>query len=299
VDSTPTTFTESKGVIVRLRDAIKAALEYPFLAWRYRDLLGSFVWRDLRARYEGSFLGRVWPILQPAILISVYYLVFVTFLGMAGRGSGEAIPGISEKSYAGFELIAGVLPWLAFSQAILRCTNVVIEHASMIKRIAFPSELLAAYVVTLETIYFLLALLVYIPVMWFIVGWVPLRLLYLPLAILLQMVFTIGLGLFLGALNVFLRDTSQFIGLVLMLWMFLTPIFYPEEIPRRQLGEYFYLIELNPIYHLVRIYRALMLRYTDPFPWFSILKFSFFAFPTFLIGLTFYRSTKGRFADEV
>src|SRR5262249_9793614 len=117
--------------------------------------------------------------------------------------------------------------------------------------------------------------------------------------ILLQMIFTTGLGLFLGALNVFLRDTSQFIGLILMLWMFLTPIFYPEELAKIQLGNYFFLIELNPIYHLVRIYRALMLRYTDPFPWSSILKFTLFAIPTFVIGLDFYRSTKGRFADEV
>ncbi|MFO0980734.1 MAG: ABC transporter permease [Planctomycetota bacterium] len=266
------------------------------------DLIGLFVWRDLKARYEGSFLGKIWPLLHPALFVTIYYVVFVQILTMKyGKEDTEALKGLglTNSQAMGLFLITGILPWICFSESIQRCTNVVIEHASMIKKIAFPSELLVSYVVAVQMVYFIIGLCVYFPLMLGIAGFVPARVLLLPIPIVLQGIFMIGVGLFLGALNVFLRDTAQAIGLVLMLWMFLTPVFYPEDLAIEKFGSYAVLMELNPLFALLRCYRNLMFRHTDPIEWHTMAKFALFAIPVFIAGLAFYRSTKGRFADEV
>ncbi|MEW6741226.1 MAG: ABC transporter permease [Planctomycetota bacterium] len=286
--------------------ALRALFSYPVLLVQHWDLLWAFVWRELRARYEGSLLGRLWPILNPLILIAIYYTVFVQILDIKYEQAGVPddaliqVLGFNMTQAMGLYLITGIVPWIMFAESIIRCASIVIEHANLIKKIAFPSELLVAYVVLLNAIYFLIALLLFLVFLVLLSGSIPIRAMLLPVPIVLQCIFTVGLGMFVGALNVFLRDTAQFTGLVVMLWMFLTPIFYPLVFVERKMGATaFAIFKLNPMYHLMEMYRGLLIFKNQPLPWQNALVFAAFALVAFAVGLLFYRGTKGRFADEV
>ncbi len=278
-------------------------LDYPFVLARNRELLWSFIWRELKARYLGSLLGRLWPILNPLIVFLLFYFVFAVIMRMRLVERGVEI---SDASAVGLYIISGILPWIFFSEALNRCTGVVLENGNLVKKIAFPSQLLPTYAVGVNLIYFLISLVVFLVArlcfFYDIAGrkglpdtW-PLLFVAIPL----QVVFTTGLGLFLGALNIFVRDTSQIIGLVLQLIFFLTPIVYTSELIRVNAPQYLGLLELNPLYHLMEMYRAaLVIRIEGATPWHSAGVFALVAFVTFILGYAFFLKTKGRFADEI
>ena len=284
----------------------------PVIVVRHRELLWSFIWRDLKARYEGSLLGRLWPVLNPLIMCSVYYFVFAVILGM--RMTAKGMEGTAESSMMGLFIISGIIPWLAFGDSLLRCTGVVLENANLVKKIAFPSQLLPVYAVAVNTIYFFLGLGIFLlarltffyelsgndsndvthvvqglPDCW------PMLLAIIPL----QALFTTGIGLFLGAFNIFVRDTSQMVPLILQLWFFTTPIVYPATLIQKNLPDYAYLMQINPIYHLMDVYRSALLIDLNGTPWFSFWIFTGCACLVFLPGYAFFLKTRGRFADEL
>ena len=277
-------------------------LRLPQVCWRHRELLASFVVRDLKARYEGSLLGRLWPLLNPLILFAVYYFVFALILGMRLEQRGVAV---GDTGLMGLYIISGLLPWLAFSDGVIRATGVVLENANLVKKIAFPSELLPVYAVTVHFVYFLigLALFLVVRLVFFyevgsLRGLPPSWPILLP-TLLLHCGFTVGLGLFLGSLNIFLRDTQQFVPLALNLWFFTTPIVYPSSLIEQRLPELAWTLKLNPMYHLMELYRSALVYDFGRTPWQSL---GWFALATALVlfpGYAFFLATKGRFADEL
>ncbi len=142
-----------------------------------------------------------------------------------------------------------------------RSTTVVLEHAHLIKKVVFPSEILPAYVVLsalVSEFVGLAGLLLGVGLFYHGLGWTALG---LPVVIAFQVMLTLGLGWFLASVNVFLRDVGQLLGLVITLAMFLTPIFYPADmVPER----FRWLLVLNPLYYLVDAYRALVLEQRLP-----------------------------------
>ncbi|MFH0945701.1 MAG: ABC transporter permease [Planctomycetota bacterium] len=286
---------------------IASLFNMPGILIRHRELLWSFIWRDLKARYEGSLLGRLWPILNPLIMFLVYYFVFAVIMNMKLEDKGVVI---DNKSLMGLYIICGIIPWVAFSDSIMRCTSVVLENGNLVKKIAFPSQLLPVYAVAVNTIYFLIGLGVFLlaRLLFFYdlgVGGVPglpscwpMLLLIIPL----QAIFTVGLGLFLGAFNIFIRDTSQVMPLILQFWFFTTPIVYPDTMITDNLPEYAFLMQLNPIYHLMDVYRSCLLYDYHGFggaPWLPLGIFAGCAVLFFLPGYAFFLKTRGRFADEL
>lgn len=285
---------------------IREVLTLPAIIVRHRELLGSFIWRDLRARYEGSLLGRLWPILNPLILFSLYYLVFALIMGqrLESRGIESGFTEGEEKGLYGLYIISGILPWLAFSEGLLRCTGVVLENGNLVKKIAFPSQLLPVYAVVVNVVYFLIGLAVYMIAVATFFGGIPGNAYLLLIVLPLQLVFTVGIGLFLGAINIFIRDTSQIVGLGLQLWFFTTPIVYPKSLlERKEIVDYAWLMKFNPMYHMMEIYRyALVPSYQEfngPFDWSNVWIFALIAIAVFIPGHLFYLATKGRFADEL
>lgn len=285
-------------------------LGLPAIVVRHRELLGSFIWRDLKARYEGSLLGRLWPILNPLITFALFYFVFA--LIMKQRLDARGLPAdLAEKiaalgpGHMGLYILAGVLPWGAFSEAVTRCTGVVLENGNLVKKIAFPSELLPIYAVAVSAVYFLIGLTVFLVVLGVFFGGLPPMVWLLLLAIPLQLVLTAGVGLFLGAFNIFVRDTSQLIGQVLQLVFFTTPIVYLAVLIEDQLQERAWLVKLNPIYHLMELYHcALVPYYPDVFyagqpPWASVAVVLVVSCVALMLGYAFFLATKGRFADEL
>ncbi len=292
---------------------IRSALLFPGVAHRHLDILKSFVYRDLQARYQGSILGRLWPLLHPLLLLGIYHLVFAEILGI--RFAEESHLG-GEGWKTTFFLLSGILPWVAFVETVARATNVVVENSNLIKKVAFPSELLPTYLVLVHLVQFLIGLVLLAVVYLIVAGTSPhvfeadgitkpmLRLLYLPIPMILQIVFTAGLAMLLATLNVFVRDLVQLMPLLLQVWMFLSPIFYSEQIlenAKTLAGDWILpMLRFNPLYHLLAMYRALFFDpVSTPFPWRSMLVFAAIAAVTFVLGHGFFVRAKGRFADEV
>lgn len=279
-----------------------AVFTLPAIVVRHRELLWSFVWRELKARYEGSLLGRLWPLLNPLILFLVYYFVFAVILGMKMEERGMAV---DDGSLMGLYIISGILPWICFAESLARCTGVVLENGNLVKKIAFPSQLLPLYAVAVNTIYFLIGLAVFLAARLLFfrdlagTNGLPGSWWMLFPAILLQTILTAGLGLLLGALNIFIRDTSQVISLVLQLWFFTTPIVYPARLIEANLPNFAFLMQVNPMYHLMEMYHAALISDGGSTPWASMWIFAAVAVLAFIPCYAFFLSTKGRFADEL
>ena len=134
---------------------VSSTLNFPRVAYQNRDLLRSFVWRDIASRYEGSYLGKLLPIIYPLLLLALYHLVFAKFLGLK---FGEDNPLVNGGWTTTFYLLSGILPWLAFADTMSRSTSVVLENANLIKKVAFPSEMLPTFVVLTQLVQFLIGL---------------------------------------------------------------------------------------------------------------------------------------------
>lgn len=254
---------------------IKGVFYFPIKVFKYQELWWSFVKRELKAKYEGSILGRFWPIIQPLALFLVYYLVFAKLLKIpvsldimpwGDPGIGEATLYTDESGWRSvFFLVSGILPWVLISESVMRCSGIVLENANLIKKISFPSEFLPFYVVVLNHIYFLIGFAIFMVIAFCINGSLPLLLLWVPLLILLQALFILGLGMFLGALNIFIRDVSQFVPLFTMFWMFISPVFYEPKVlamignpvQRAFVEKVIPYLWINPVYNLLTIYREI------------------------------------------
>ena len=188
-----------------LRDALKL----PAVVIRHRELLGAFVRRELRARIEGSLLGRVWPVVQPALTFLIFYAIFGLVLGIQYSEDLAPHPPAGPGWRATFYLITGILPWTALADSLGRGTGVVLENANLIKKIAFPSELLPLYQVVVFHVYFLIGFVILLGIELLVNGSLPGTLAWLPASLVVQMMFITGLTLLFSAANVFVRDVVQ------------------------------------------------------------------------------------------
>jgi ABC-type polysaccharide/polyol phosphate export permease len=252
----------------------------------HRSTIAAFVRRDIHGRYVTSVLGLSWAVIQPLTLLALYTFVFSYVLKIRLGGTE------STKSFALY-LFCGMLPWIAFSEGVMRSANVILEHTHLIKKVVFPSEILPAFAVISALVMEgvgLVVLLIAVQLFYEGLNW---RLFVLPVFVVLQVMLTMGLAWFVASLNVFLRDVGQVLGLGMTLWMFMTPIFYPAEaIPARA----HLVLTLNPMYHVVQSYRDLILERQLPgMEHFAIL--AAMAFTAFVGGHWFFRRSKNAFVE--
>jgi lipopolysaccharide transport system permease protein len=268
-------------------------------AIRHRELVWSFVRRDLKGRFLGSYLGFSWNIIQPVVLVTVYTFIFSKLMKIRWTMAGREVPE-SEYLFALY-IFAGMVPWLSFSEALTRNTSCILENANLIKKVAFPSEILPLYQVVYSLVTQLFGLAVLILAGMLLAGYVPdARLSLMLLLFPLQLVFTLGLGYFLAALNVFVRDVQQFMNSLLILWMLVTPLFYPTQYIEDVAPAAMY---LNPQYYLVTAYRWCFYLAGGPGGFGAILPtvliYAGIGLVMLLFGYTFYMRTKHKFADEI
>ena len=253
---------------------------------RHRATIASFVRRDLRGRYASSMMGMSWAVIQPLVLLALYTLVFSVILRVRLGGDG----GIASCA---LYLFCGMLPCIAFSEAISRSAYVVLEHVTLIKRVVFPSEILPVYVVAATFVMELVALGIFLLVVQLFHAPLTWTLLALPVIFAFQLMLTLGLAWVVANLNVFLRDIGQVLGLVLTLGMFLTPIFYtPEMLPRRLQP----LLALNPLATVVQAYRQTLLEHSWP-ALSRVVELGGIALAVFVIGHWFFVRSKRAFVD--
>jgi ABC-type polysaccharide/polyol phosphate export permease len=292
--------------------ALAQALRFPSLAFDHKDVLGAFVRRELKARYQGSLLGRLWPILQPLLQFAVFGFVFAVILGVELATEHSIVP---KEWGVVFFMLSGIVPWITFAESTQRGVGVVVENANLIKKIAFPSELLPTQVVMVATVQQLIALALLVPTYLIVVlavSGAPMadrlavasHLAFLPVPFVLQFVFATGLAMLTASFNVFVRDIGNVVPLGLIIWQFMSPVFYRFEMVESGLANSapwaVSVLHANPLFHLLALWRfAFCFERGVPFPGDSLLVISITAAFVFVLGLGLFRRWKGLFADEV
>lgn len=224
---------------------MQAALEScrcPAHVTRDLHLLRDLIKRDLTARFTGSGLGLFWAVLQPAIMIAVYWFIF-TFMIPARQQPGD--------NYLYF-LITGLIPWFAINEGLMRSMTSIVDNAPIVRRLPLRSELLVIVPNASAAVFEVIALLLFIAAITVINGW-PHGLWLLPFAVAIQLALQIGLSLFIAATYVFLRDIAQVLGFVLAVVFYLSPILYPAT------GRFQKLLAWNPLTPLFGLYRSAVL----------------------------------------
>jgi lipopolysaccharide transport system permease protein len=277
---------------VRARRMVRSlgrAFWLPFASiWKNRGLIRTLVRRDVLGRYTGSFGGAFWTVLNPLLMMLTYFFVFgvvmKTHIG-------------SDHSLTAFALyfLAGMLPWLAFNEAIARAPFILLEHRNFIKKLVFPVETLPVNVVMAGLVTEFFGMILFALALLTIRGHVPWTVVYLPLVIVPQVLLTAGLAWFLAALGVFVRDLGQIIGYLLTVLMFVTPIFYPESaLPPVAAA----IQAFNPTFTLVHSYRAVLLDGTAP-DWTGLGWLGLAAVLAFLMGHAWFYKLRKSFADLI
>ncbi|MCU1235101.1 MAG: type transporter [Candidatus Solibacter sp.] len=251
--------------------------------WRNLGLIRSMVRRDILGRYRGSFGGAFWTIINPLLLMLTYFFVFGVVLND---------PKASRSEFA-LTFLAGMLPWLAFSEAAGRAPNVMLEHRNFVKKLVFAVETLPVNLVAAGLVTEFFAVALYCGFLLGIRHTLPSTLLWLPLLVIPQLLFTAGISWFLAALGVFVRDLGQIMGFILTLWFFLTPICYPEN---KFQGAQAEILSKNPIYTLVHGYRNIFLHNQAP-DFGPLWKFWLLAIAVFLLGHAWFYKLRKSFPD--
>jgi len=256
---------------------------------RNHRLIRSMARRDILARYRGSFGDIFWTILNPLLLMLTYFFVFGIVL-QTRFGPNQ--------SRTGFALyfLAGMLPWLAFSEPVGRAASVILEHRTFVKKLVFPLDTLPVNQVVSGLVTELFGAGVFVAGLLIIRHAVPAAVLWLPVLLVPQLLFTLGVCWFLAALGVYMRDLGQIMALVLTLWFFITPICYPESTSLSPAITA--VMRQNPLYVLVRGYRAVFLEGHAP-EFLPLMKLWAIALALFFLGhIWFYRLRKS-FADVI
>lgn len=227
------------------------------IPWRNRSLIQTLVRRDIMSRYAGSAGGAFWTVLNPLLLMLTYFFIFGVVLH-------ARVPGDPSATGFAFYYLAGMMPWLAFSDALGRAPGVLLEHRNFIRKLVFPVETLPVNLVVTGLVTEFFGVVLFLLGQFILRGTVSLTLLYLPLLAIPQILLTAGLCWFLAALGVFVRDLAQINGYLLTIWFFITPICYPESQMASVSPRAAQLMHLNPVYLLVRNYRRILLESTAP-----------------------------------
>lgn len=221
--------------------------------WSFRELIRNLVVRDLKVRYRSSILGVAWSWLNPLLMMVVYTLLFTVF--MENR----------EIAHYPVFVLCGLLPWNFFQDSIMQSTTSIVGNSHLIKKVYFPREVLPISVVLSNLVNFVIALPVFFVLAYATGARMTWAILLLPVTLLIQVLLTTGLGFLLSTLNVFFRDTQIILGVLMLAWFFLTPVFYPiGTVPDQAtvLGVTFnaqlWLRRLNPMASIVASYRDIL-----------------------------------------
>lgn len=244
--------------------------------YRYRDLIWALVVRDLKVRYRRSFLGFFWTMLQPLLTMLVLFAVF------------SAVFRFNIKNYAVYAL-SGIMFWNFFSQSIVVSMNSLKSHAYILQKVPVPLAIFPVTTVLSGIINLQFAMVPLFAILLITRHPITSSLFFLPVAMLVAALFTLGAGLLLSPLAVFFSDVVELVGVVLTFFYFLTPIFYPMSIVEGR--SWFWIVRYNPIRSILEIFRdPIYLHKIPPLP-----HISWALLVTLVIlvigGVTFHRSS--------
>jgi len=261
--------------------------------WHFRDLLFFLAWRDVKVRYKQTLLGVAWAVLQPALMMCIFYIIFVAVAHTYDDKKQEKLP------YPLFVLSA-LVPWTFFATAIANAGNSVIGSERLITKIYFPRLAVPFATVGAAIVDFCVAmplLLILLVCYGRTPGWSALL---LPVIFLLLVLSAAGVGTMLAALNVAYRDFRYIIPFLVQIWMYATPTIYFDLTERNPNSTYDWvkqLLPLNPMTGLIASFRAALL--DQDIAWRDLGFSAAMALVFFLVGCFYFRRVEDTFADVI
>lgn len=250
--------------------------------YKYREMLKNLVRKDLRTRYKGSVLGFLWTFINPLLQLVVYTLVFSTIMRM------------NINKYSMF-LFTALLPWIFFSSSIQVGAGSIVANKDLIKKVYFPREIIPISIVNSGLMNLLFGFMILFPALILFKIKFTVSLIYLPLVILVEYIFTLAFALLFSAVNVYFRDLEHILGIVIMAWFYFTPIVFPVEmVPVKYIKLFF----LNPMTSIIIDFRNIL--YSGKPPDLSILGISLAASILLLIfSYNVFIVLQKNFAEEI
>lgn len=251
--------------------------------YQYREMIYSLIRKDLRGRYKGSALGFLWTFINPLLQLVVYTIVFSVLF-----------PTNIEKFY--IFLFVGLVPWLFFNTSLVGGATSIVSQENLIKKVYFPRQVLPISYVTSAFVNMLLTFIVIFAVL--IVSGFGIRfqiLWALPIVMIVEYLFALGIAMITSALTVYFRDLEYILGIVAMSWMYLTPILYSVEIIPEN---YRHLIYFNPMTAIILSYKDIL--YYKQLPDLKNLLLALAIGIIFLLtGFIFFNKMQKRFVEEL
>ena len=251
--------------------------------YEYRDMIFSLVKRELRGRYQKSVLGMLWTFLNPLCQILVYTFVFTV-----------VFPSNIEDYY--IYLMTGIIPWTFFSEALGQGAGSVVANSDMTKKIYFPREVLTISSVTAKFVNMLLSFIV---VFIFLIisgrGFSGPALICLPFIMIAEYLIALGFTLFFSAITVYLRDMEYIVGVLLMAWIWATPIMYATDTVPEPVMK---LLMINPLTQIVMSYHDILYYHVVP----SVIRIGavlIIGIVLLLVGEVVFKRLEGNFAEEL
>ena len=252
--------------------------------WQYRELLYFLIWRDIKVRYKQTALGAAWAIIQPVMTM----VVFSLFFGRLGKIPSDGVP------YPIFSF-AALVPWTFFANGLTQSSNSLVGSSNLITKVYFPRLAIPMGTVLSGLLDFMLAFIVLLAMMLYYGITPTLNTLWLPLFLLLAVITSLGVGLWLSALNVEYRDVRYVVPFLTQFWMLATPIAYPSSLLHEPWRTIY---GLNPMVGVVEGFRWALLGTTRaPGP--IIAASSLAAVVILISGAFYFRRMEKTFADVV
>ncbi len=244
----------------------------------YKDLLINLVFRDLTVRYKRSVLGFGWTMINPLINTLVFTIVFSTIFRFA------------VKDFVIY-FLSGYQLWILFSQSTILSSRCILNNGQLLKKVYLPKSIFVVSILLSELVNFGFAMLPLLLLIIIIGKGLSLALLFLPISLMIMIFFTLGISFILAAVSVFFVDIMDMYQLLLMPWMYLTPIFYPLDIVP---SKFLFIMKINPIYYIIECFRAPIYLGHLPEP-LNVFWAAFSALVVFMAGIFFFTKLSDNF----
>lgn len=258
--------------------------------WKNRNLIMTMAKRDVVSRYRGSALGLLWSFLNPVLMLMVYTFVFSVVFNARWDVGGEE----SNTTFA-IILFSGLIVHGFLAEVLSNSPAIIIGNANYVKKVIFPLEILPAIVLGSALFHTVISFLALQVAYLIVMGVPPWTIVLSPIVLLPLMILALGVSWILAALGVFLRDVGQFIGVVVTILLFLSPIFFPVD---RLPEEYQILIHINPLTFIIEQQREVLIWGNLP-DWKGLAVYTLLSSGFAWLGYVWFQKTRKGFADVI
>lgn len=256
--------------------------------YAHRELLRQFVRREIEARYRGSYLGLLWSLITPLVMLATYTFVFSTIFQARWR-----LEGPPERGEFAVTLFAGLIAFNLFAEVVTRAPTLVISNANYVKNVVFPTQILPVSALGAALFHGAVNIAILVPASLAVFGTISHTIWLLPLAALPLLALCLGIGWFLASLGVFVRDTTYAVGMATQVLFFLTPVFYRRDAVPEPLQS---LLIVNPLSNIVEDFRRTLVWSQQP-DWTAWTIAMATCAAVFVLGYAWFMITRTGFAD--